>query len=140
MTHLNNAFAKLTMLLPLVLMSAALAAPAYSNTFHGVYTDHNRNVGSAPNPTSLDINKNRHERHYPLESQMRKEEGTVELTISLTRQGTVNDVVVENSSGFPRLDNAALDYVKASWKYSLTDDERQPIPATVRIKVTFDMP
>jgi hypothetical protein len=34
---------------PLILVSAAIIAPADANTFH------NRNVGSAPNPTARDI-------------------------------------------------------------------------------------
>jgi|HubBroStandDraft_6_1064221.scaffolds.fasta_scaffold686139_1 TonB family protein len=131
---------KTQMLLPLVLMSAALVTPAYSNTFHGLNTPLNRNVGSAPNPTAQDIRNNRQRVNYPLESQMLNEEGTVGLKISLTEQGRVSDAIVENSSGFPRLDAAALEYAKTNWRYKPTDKDGQPIPAAVRVNVTFDMP
>jgi TonB family protein len=131
---------KTQMLLPLVLMSAALVTPAYSNTFHGLNTPLNRNVGSAPNPTAQDIHNNRQRVNYPLESQMLNEEGTVGLKISLTEQGRVSDAIVENSSGFPRLDAAALEYAKTNWRYKPTDKDGQSIPAAVRVNVTFDMP
>lgn len=130
---------KMPMLLPLVLMSAGLVTPAYANTFHGLNTSLNRNVGSAPNPTARDIRNNRQSVDYPLESQLRNEEGTVGIKISLTEQGAVSDAIVENSSGFPRLDNAALKYAKTNWQYD-TDNDGQPIPAAVRVNVTFDMP
>jgi TonB family protein len=131
---------KAQILLPLMLMSAALVTPAYSNTFHGLNTPLNRNVGSAPNPTARDIRHNRQRVDYPLESQLLNEEGTVGVKISLTEQGTVRDAIVENSSGFPRLDAAALEYAKANWHYNPTDKSGQPIPAAVRINVTFDIP
>jgi len=131
---------KILKLLPLVLVSTALVTPAYPNTFHGLNTVLNRNLGSAPNPTSQDIRKNRQGLHYPVQSQMLNEEGTVGLKISLTEKGGIIDAVVENSSGFPRLDNAAIDYVMGNWQYNQTDKEGQPTPAIVRVNVTFDMP
>jgi TonB family protein len=129
---------KTSILLPLVMASAALVTPASANTFSGLYTV-NRNVGSAPSPTPQDIRNNRQEVHYPLVSQMRNEEGTVGLKVSVTELGRVSDVVVENSSGYPRLDNAALEYVKAKWQYKPTE-AGQPAPAAVWVNVTFDMP
>ena len=51
-------------ILPLTLMSIAVVTPAYSNTFHGINTPLNRNVGSAPNPTALDIKNDRRRLDY----------------------------------------------------------------------------
>ncbi len=48
-----------TSLLALLLVSGALATPAYANFFHNPYTGINLNVGSAPNPTPADIRENR---------------------------------------------------------------------------------
>jgi hypothetical protein len=52
----------------------------------------------------------------------------------------VSDAIVENSSGFPRLDGAAIDYAKTNWRYKLTDKDGQPMPAAARVNVTFYMP
>jgi TonB family protein len=128
------------MLLPLAAISTALVTPAYSNTFHGLNTALNRNVGSAPNPTSHDIRNNRQRVDYPLESQIANEEGTVGLKIMLTEQGKVSDAIVENTSGFARLDAAALDYAKTYWRYRPADKSDATVPAAVRVNVTFDMP
>jgi hypothetical protein len=45
--------------LALLLVSGALATPAYANYFHNPYTGINLNVGSAPNPTPADIREGR---------------------------------------------------------------------------------
>lgn len=129
----------LSQMLPVVLMSGVMTTPAISNTFHGVYMAQSLNVGSAPNPTPEDIRKHRQGLVYPLESQMLNEEGTVGLKISLTERGTMSNVVVESSSGFPRLDNAALKYAKTNWQYKPTE-AGLPVPAAVQVNVTFDMP
>src|SRR4030081_2834537 len=104
-----------TMLLSLVLTSTTLVTPAYSNTFHGLNTVLNKSVGTAMNPTMQDIRQNRLIPGYPLLSQALGEHGTVGLKISLTEQGTMSSAVVMSSSGFLRLDDAALEYVKANW-------------------------
>jgi len=48
-------------------------------------------------------------KHYPAEAVKRKQEGTVQLSFVLARDGTVLEAEVERSSGFPLLDQAALD-------------------------------
>ncbi len=45
---------------------------------------------------------------YPLELQRAGVEGAVELAIFIDREGQVSDVRVEGSSGWPRMDEAAL--------------------------------
>ena len=50
-------------------------------------------------------------------SQTLNEQGKVGLKIWLTAQGTMSDAVVESSSGFPRLDNAAIQFLKTNWSY-----------------------
>jgi periplasmic protein TonB len=51
-------------------------------------------------------------KHYPPEAVKRKEEGTVLLSFVLARDGTVLEAAVERSSGFPLIDQAALDMVR----------------------------
>ena len=46
------------------------------------------------------------------------------LKISLDEQGSVSSVAVVKSSGFPRLDQAAVNYVKAEWNYDAGDKQQ----------------
>jgi len=105
-----------TTILPLALLSAAIVTPVYGNWFNDPVQNISRNVGSAPNPTPQDLGQNRFA-FYPLISQSLSEQGTVGLRIALTQSGTVTGVVVERTSGFQRLDDAAVDYVMARWVY-----------------------
>jgi protein TonB len=53
---------------------------------------------------------------YPVESRRRREEGTVRLRVVVTADGRVKDIAVARSSGFDRLDEAALDTVR-KWRF-----------------------
>lgn len=66
---------------------------------------------------------------YPLESRRRKEEGTVTLLVTVSPKGDVADIEVSRSSGFTRLDKAALSAVK-KWRWSPT--VRNGIAVSVR--------
>ena len=46
------------LVMPLLLLSAALITPAYANYFANPQTGVNLNIGSAPNPTPKDIRDN----------------------------------------------------------------------------------
>ncbi len=48
---------------------------------------------------------------YPVRSQNRREEGVVQLAVTIARDGNVLDVTVNNSSSHKRLDRAALEAV-----------------------------
>lgn len=54
---------------------------------------------------------------YPLESRRLREQGTVVLAVLLATDGRVEDISVAHSSGFDRLDHAALSAVR-SWRWS----------------------
>ncbi|TAN84235.1 MAG: energy transducer TonB [Gallionella sp.] len=53
--------------------------------------------------------------HYPLQSKRFNEQGKVVLRVELGEDGQVADVAVKTSSGYRRLDDAALNAVKA-WR------------------------
>ena len=67
---------KFRMMLPLLVVSAALATPAFAagNWFHNPYENINRNIGSAPNPTPQDLREMR----LPLAVQNEKTTTTAE--------------------------------------------------------------
>lgn len=56
---------------------------------------------------------------YPTESRRKREQGTVVLMVLLSVDGTVADISVSQSSGFARLDQAALAAVRR-WRWSPT--------------------
>ncbi len=49
---------------------------------------------------------------YPQRSQMRREEGVVQLAVSINRSGEILSVKIDSSSNYPRLDRAAISAVK----------------------------
>lgn len=49
---------------------------------------------------------------YPVESKAAREEGVVKLRVVVDKTGWTQEVRVQESSGFPRLDAAALDAAK----------------------------
>lgn len=53
-------------------------------------------------------------RKYPEEAVKQKQEGVVQLGFKFTRDGTVIDAWIEKSSGFPLLDQAALNMIHAA--------------------------
>ena len=52
---------------------------------------------------------------YPMESLKRKEQGTVVLHLEVDNTGRITLGEIKESSGFSRLDRAALDYVLKHW-------------------------
>ncbi|MES2497166.1 MAG: energy transducer TonB [Pseudomonadota bacterium] len=72
---------------------------------------------------------------YPLESRRKHEEGTVVLRLLIGTDGRVSDIAVAQSSGFPRLDRAALQAIR-SWRWQPTVRDGQP----VEIRGLYSMP
>jgi len=73
---------------------------------------------------------------YPVESRRRKEEGTVTLLVTVSPQGDVADIQVSRSSGFSRLDKAALAAVKR-WRWSPTLRNGVAVPVRGIVEIPF---
>ncbi|WP_233868962.1 energy transducer TonB [Paraburkholderia adhaesiva] len=75
---------------------------------------------------------------YPLLSRRSRESGTalVELRIDVT--GHIDSAHVAASSGYPRLDAAALDAVQAS-ACTPYKENGKPVPATAKVPVVFNL-
>lgn len=71
---------------------------------------------------------------YPHESRRLKEQGTVVLEVLLKLDGRVERIAVRTSSGFRRLDNAALEAVRR-WRWSprVLDGEQVAVRGLVEI-------
>jgi len=50
---------------------------------------------------------------YPKEAQVRQEEGSVELRFKIKSDATVGEILIHRSSGFPALDESAIDYIRS---------------------------
>lgn len=67
--------------------------------------------------------------HYPPHSRRMAEEGTVVLRVELTEHGDVSAARVHSSSGFARLDEAALEAVR-TWRCHPARRAGHPVRAT----------
>lgn len=73
---------------------------------------------------------------YPLDSRRKHEQGTVVLAVMLGLDGTVSDISISKSSGFDRLDNAALSAVRR-WRWSPTRRDGAPVLVRGLVEIPF---
>jgi protein TonB len=76
---------------------------------------------------------------YPPSSRRAGEAGTVVLDIYVLENGRVGDAKVRTSSGFPRLDEAALREVKRSWRLTPGTENGKPVAMWGQFAVTFKL-
>ncbi|HQS97533.1 energy transducer TonB [Novosphingobium sp. 17-62-19] len=73
---------------------------------------------------------------YPVECRRRKEQGTVELLLILGIDGAVEAISVAKSSGFARLDDAALSAVRR-WRWQPTSRNGAPVKVRGVVEIPF---
>lgn len=73
---------------------------------------------------------------YPRESRRKKEEGTVILAVTVGLEGRVADIAVSQSSGFRRLDEAALDAVRR-WRWEPMLRDGRPVMVRGIVPIPF---
>jgi protein TonB len=75
---------------------------------------------------------------YPPMSRRLGEEGTVRVKVLVDERGRARDVQIAQSSGFARLDQAAMDAVRR-WKFVAATDGANPITVWTQVAVTFKL-
>jgi periplasmic protein TonB len=75
---------------------------------------------------------------YPNLSRRLSEQGTVLLRVFVTMAGDATKVELKESSGFSRLDHAALDAVQ-NWKFVPAKRGEQPVAAWVVVPIKFSL-
>ena len=75
---------------------------------------------------------------YPQEARKAGSEGTVVLRITIGAGGDVENVKIQESSGFPELDESAAQSVK-TWQFDPAKLGDDPISSAVDLPVTFDL-
>jgi periplasmic protein TonB len=73
---------------------------------------------------------------YPLESRRRKEQGTVFLSVLVGTDGSVAEIGVSRSSGWARLDKAAIEAVRR-WRWSPTTRGGEPVMVRGIVDIPF---
>ena len=75
---------------------------------------------------------------YPQEARKAGSEGTVVLRITVGTGGDVENVKIQESSGFSELDESAAQSVK-TWQFDPAKLGDDPISSAVDLPVTFDL-
>jgi protein TonB len=75
---------------------------------------------------------------YPMRSRRLGEQGRVVLRVLVNPAGSADEVQVQQSSGFLRLDDAARETV-ARWRFVPAKRGERPVPAWVLIPVSFKL-
>lgn len=76
---------------------------------------------------------------YPASSRRAGEEGTVVLELYILPNGRVGEARVQKSSGYPRLDEAAVREAKRSWRFIPGTENGEPVAMWHATKVTFNL-
>lgn len=75
---------------------------------------------------------------YPAASKQAGEQGLVMLSVTVSAQGEADSVRLRRSSGFPRLDDAALHAV-GRWRFSPARIGTLPVSSEVEVPVRFQL-
>lgn len=74
---------------------------------------------------------------YPPQSKRLGEEGATVLRLYILEDGRVGEAEVSKSSGFPRLDEAAVKNAKRSWKFLPATDGGKPVAMWYEFRVVW---
>lgn len=81
--------------------------------------------------------RRRFQPEYPPTSRRLGEEGSVTLRVLVGTDGRVMDGQVQASSGFPRLDEAALKHALRAWRFNPGTEDGAAVQMWHQVKVTF---
>jgi protein TonB len=74
---------------------------------------------------------------YPSLDRLLGHQGTVQLEMNIDDQGNVTDASVVQSSGYDGLDQAAIAWVKAHWRYHPATRDGKAVSSSTQAQVTF---
>ncbi len=76
---------------------------------------------------------------YPALARRLGEQGNVRLSLTISATGDVTGANVVQSSGFPDLDQTAVDWVMAHWKYAPATQGGIAVPSQTQAVVVFNL-
>ncbi|WKZ11218.1 MAG: energy transducer TonB [Gammaproteobacteria bacterium] len=74
---------------------------------------------------------------YPPQSKRLGEEGATVLRLHIDAEGKVTDAQVAQSSGFPRLDEAAVKHAMRSWRFLPGTEDGKPVAMWYEFRVVW---
>lgn len=74
---------------------------------------------------------------YPLQSKQNEEQGTVRLRVTILANGSATNIRIIRSSGYTRLDQAALDTVNKKYRFSPALRGGKPYMSDVEFNIKF---
>lgn len=89
-------------------------------------------------PATLDSTYRNRKPNYPTIAAARAEEGPVTVLIHISAEGLARDVDILESSGFPLLDQAAVDAAR-SWRFLPAVKDGQPVPFDMPLRMVFQL-
>jgi protein TonB len=93
-----------------------------------------------PPPTELKAIERTHTKPpYPALSQRMGEQGTTSLKVTVGTDGKVKDISLAKTSGSNRLDQAAMEWVKANYRWDPPTQLGKPVEATTQVDVIWDL-
>jgi periplasmic protein TonB len=96
-------------------------------------------VASIPDTGTVGIMGSHTSPPYPLLDRRLGHEGTVTLKLVVAADGTVSDAQVIKSSGYAGLDEAAVSWVVAHWRYRSATHQGTAIPSQTTAAVMFSL-
>ena len=96
-------------------------------------------VASIPDTATMGIMGTHSSPPYPLLDRRLGHEGTVTLRMTVSPEGTVVDAQVVKSSGYPGLDEAAVSWVVAHWRYHAATPAGAGISSQTTAAVMFSL-
>jgi periplasmic protein TonB len=121
------------------IINVAVEGPYSGITPSSVETNAPTIVPKAPPTPASSPKKGLSAPAYPIESKKLGEEGAVGLALYLNEDGKVKDARVDTSSGFARLDEAAVKHATRSWKFEPCTDDKKPVACWHKIKFRFQL-
>jgi protein TonB len=94
---------------------------------------------AAATPPRSDPKRPLSQPEYPPSSRRAGEAGTVILEVYVNANGRAEDVRVKKSSGYPKLDDAAVREVKRSWRLVPGTEDGKPVAMWGQFAVTFKL-
>lgn len=116
------------------------AVPADSSAVTGTAGEHGNGSGQPEpriTPVRADPRYPLTRADYPVVSIRGGEEGVVELSVYVLRDGRIADVRVAKSSGYARLDRAAVEEARRRWRMQPALRGDEPIDAWGNFRVVF---
>lgn len=124
----------------------AIEAPVDAGPSRAIQVVTNQQKPAAPPPQAEKVRvapqqdpkyQRRFQPDYPPTSRRLGEAGTVVLEVVVAEDGTVQDATVVTSSGYERLDQAAVAHAKRAWRFIPGTEDGKPVAMRKQMKVTF---